>query len=287
MSTSGNANLVYAYGIVRADFSAGGMPGSPPPGLDGRSVTLVRFGDVAALVSRLPASEYSPETIAERSGEVAWLSPRALAHDQVLTWAQEHSASGVVPLPMFSMWGSEGALERTLEDRSGALAATFQRVAGADEFGLRVHRRDAAMLEAIDTLDEDVARLRREAAAASTGQRYLLERKIAERAKTAVRAASQRMARKIFADLRSLAREALSRPLTPDSGKADDATMVLNGAFLVARDRLDAFRAAVAARMAEHEPKGLRFDFTGPWPPYNFVGDENAERDASPGGNAS
>lgn len=276
MTTSGHANVLYAYGFVPAEFAAAGAPLSPPPGIDERSVTLVRRGDVAALVSLLPAADYTPETIAERSGEVAWLSPRAMAHDRVLTWAQERSASGVVPLPMFSMWGSETALERTLTERAATLAATFRRVRGADEFGLRVHRRDAAMLEAVDTLDEDIARLRREAAAASAGQKYLLERKIAARAKTAVRAASQRMARGIFAELRSLAREALNRPLTPESGSAEDSTMVLNGAFLVAREQLDAFRAAVAARMSEYEPKGLRFDFTGPWPPYNFVDDRKA-----------
>lgn len=276
MTTSGHANVLYAYGFVPAEFAAAGAPLPPPPGIDERSVTLVRRGDVAALVSLLPAADYTPETIAERSGEVAWLSPRAMAHDRVLTWAQERSASGVVPLPMFSMWGSETALERTLTERAATLAATFRRVRGADEFGLRVHRRDAAMLEAVDTLDEDIARLRREAAAASAGQKYLLERKIAARAKTAVRAASQRMARGIFAELRSLAREALNRPLTPESGSAEDSTMVLNGAFLVAREQLDAFRAAVAARMSEYEPKGLRFDFTGPWPPYNFVDDRKA-----------
>lgn len=276
MTTSGHANVLYAYGFVPAEFAAAGAPLSPPPGIDERSVTLVRRGDVAALVSLLPAADYTPETIAERSGEVAWLSPRAMAHDRVLTWAQERGASGVVPLPMFSMWGSETALERTLTERAATLAATFRRVRGADEFGLRVHRRDAAMLEAVDTLDEDIARLRREAAAASAGQKYLLERKIAARAKTAVRAASQRMARGIFAELRSLAREALNRPLTPESGSAEDSTMVLNGAFLVAREQLDAFRAAVAARMSEYEPKGLRFDFTGPWPPYNFVDDRKA-----------
>lgn len=276
MTTSGHANVLYAYGFVPAEFAAAGAPLSPPPGIDERSVTLVRRGDVAALVSLLPAADYTPDTIAERSGEVAWLSPRAMAHDRVLTWAQERSASGVVPLPMFSMWGSKTALERTLTERAATLAATFRRVRGADEFGLRVHRRDAAMLEAVDTLDEDIARLRREAAAASAGQKYLLERKIAARAKTAIRAASQRMARGIFAELRSLAREALNRPLTPESGSAEDSTMVLNGAFLVAREQLDAFRAAVAARMSEYEPKGLRFDFTGPWPPYNFVDDRKA-----------
>ena len=62
-----------------------------------------------------------------------------------------------------------------------------------------------------------------------------------------------------------------------------DATLVLNGAFLVDRNRLDAFRAAVGAHVRDYQPRGLAFDFTGPWPPYNFVsapGGAALQRDA-------
>lgn len=270
-----SGDVLYAYGIVRSDFPPGGLP----TGVDDTAVTLVPQGKVAALVSALPAREYAVASIEEHSGEVGWLSPRAMAHDRVLTWAQEHG--GVVPLPMFSMWGSRDALTRTLQDRAAALAGIFARVGGADEFGLRIHRRDSAMLDAIDTIDEEIASVRREAAAASPGQRYLLERKVAERSKAAVRAASLRMARAIFDDLRGRARDAIARPLTPDQNAPADTTMVLNGAFLVARDRLTDFRAAVGKHVAEHEARGLSFDFTGPWPPYNFVADSGSAAIAS------
>src|SRR5436190_1281790 len=263
------SDVVYAYGIVRAGFA-----GNPPAGLDDASVTLVAQGDVAALVSRLSGREYAPAAIEQHSGDVAWLSPRAMAHDGVLTWAQEHG--GVVPLPMFSMWGSIAALSESLRERASALASIFARVAGADEFGLRVHRRDAAMLERIDELDEDAAALRREADAAAPGQRYLLERKIAERSKAVLRSASQRMAREVFDDLRPYARASLARPLVSGGGSASDATMVLNGAFLVAKDRVDAFRTAVGEHVRSHEPFGLSFDFTGPWPPYNIVAEDGS-----------
>jgi hypothetical protein len=171
------------------------------------------------------------------------------------------------------MWGSEEALQKSLESTATKLKKTFDRVSGADEFGLRVHRRDDVMLQSIDDLDPAIAKLRRQAQNASPGQRYLLERKAAEQAKDAVRAASRRLAKKIFDELRVFARDALSRPLVPDAAanRVPDATLVLNGAFLVDRKRLEEFRAALAQREGEYQPRGLVFDFTGPWPPYNFV----------------
>jgi hypothetical protein len=258
-------DLCYVYGIVAENFDAS----RAPAGLDDAAVSVEKNGRIGAIVSRVPESTYGASSVEENSGDVAWLSPRAMAHDRVLTWAQEHG--GVIPMPMFSLWRSEDALNKSLAAQASDLSRVFERVSGADEFGLRVHRRDAALLASIDEFDPEIARLRREAGAASPGQRYLLEAKVAEQGKDAVRAVAQRMAKQIFEELRAIARDALSRPLTPEAGRVPDATLVLNGAFLVDRKRLDEFRAAVGAYVRDYQSRGLAFDFTGPWPPYNFV----------------
>jgi hypothetical protein len=266
-------DVVYVYGIVRDGFDAGRVP----EGIDDAAVRATRASKVAALASRLPRSVYGAGAIDRNSGDVTWLSPRAMAHDRVLTWAHDHG--GVVPLPMFSMWESEESLARWLADRAAELSRVFDKIADADEFGLRVHRRDAIMMQSIDDIDPAMAELKKEAAAASPGQRDLLERKRAERGKGAVRAASQRLSQEIFQQLRARSRDATSLPLTPSDaggGKATEGTLVLNGAFLVDRRRNEDFRAAVAALARDHERRGLAFDFTGPWPPYNFVGEPRA-----------
>jgi hypothetical protein len=261
--------VLYVYGIVRGGFDPKGIPS----GVDEAAVEVQNGTRVGALVSRVPADTYAPESVEAKSGDVAWLSPRATAHDRVLTWAQEHG--GVIPLPMFSLWRSDSALTDTLATRAAEFTKIFERVSGADEFGVRVYRRDDVMLAAVDELDPEMAKLRREAEAASPGQRYLLERKFAEQSKAAIRAASVALAKRVFEDLAELSRDAIARPLVPAAAGAApaDPTMVLNGAFLVQRDRLEAFRAALGALVREHQPRGLTFDFTGPWPPYNFAGD--------------
>jgi hypothetical protein len=264
-------DVIYVYGLVKKDFDASRLP----TGIDDLPVTARDAGAFRTLVSRLPAEQYGADSVAQESGDVAWVSPRAMAHDRVLTWAQEHG--GVIPFPMFSLFSSEAALGDSLAQRDAELARTFKRVEGADEFGVRAHRRDSVMLQVIDQLDPGIARLRAEAAAASPGQRYLLDRKVAEQAKAALRAAGQRIARDVFAALMGIAREAVPRPLVADPDRAGEATIVLNGAFLVERARTNEFRAAVGQCMTEYDGKGISFEFTGPWPPYNFVGANAAD----------
>ena len=261
------AEVIYVYGLV---------PETPetrfPAGIEDFAVSVLASGGFRALVSRLPESDYGADAVARNSADVSWLSPRAMAHDRVLTWAQEHG--GVIPFPMFSLFTSDGALGASLRERANALRHAFERVRDADEFGVRVHRRDAVMLRSIDQLDPAIGALRGEADAASPGQRYLLDRKIAEQSKTAVRTAGQRIAREILERLTRHARQALSRPLVPDPERASEATMILNGAFLVDRGATTAFRAAVADCIRAWEDTGITLEFTGPWPPYNFVGSE-------------
>ncbi|MGH7638884.1 MAG: GvpL/GvpF family gas vesicle protein [Gemmatimonadaceae bacterium] len=259
-----NEFVIYAYGLVAQGYDGSRLP----DGLDDAPVEVLQASSCGVLASRLPKNAYSPEAIEQSSGDVSWLSPRAMAHDRVLTWAQEHG--GVVPLPMFTLFGSDGALVKSMDDRAPDIARVFRKVAGADEFGLRIHRRDEQLLSRIDELDSDIAGLRTEASSAPPGQRYLLERKIDERARGSMRAASQRIAREIFESLRGAARDAVARPLTPDASRTD-VTLVLNAAFLVDRASVTDFRAAVGTHMQNQEPRGLVFDFTGPWPPYNFV----------------
>jgi hypothetical protein len=174
---------------------------------------------------------------------------------------------------MFSLWSDETAMRAGIAAREPQLRDAFTRVADADEYGLRVHRRERDMLARAHELDPAIAALRRDADAAPPGQRYLLERKIGEQSKQAVRAASQRIARGAYAALQPLARAAVLRPLTPaTSPTTEEATLVLNAAFLVDRAAFDRFRAELTRHAQLAEPMGLAFDFTGPWPPYNFVG---------------
>src|SRR4051812_705620 len=111
MASTATKAIWYVYGIVPDD-----MPmSSPPSGLDDAGVTLERHAGVAALVSTLDADAYAPNSIEASSGDVEWLSPRAVAHDRVLTWASDHGA--VIPLPMFSLFSGEEAVRSMLGDR--------------------------------------------------------------------------------------------------------------------------------------------------------------------------
>lgn len=267
--TSSAPPLWYVYGIVPA--SAGFD--APPAGLDGVDVTVEAASDgrFAALVSRLAHPDYQPATLEERSGDVEWLGPRARAHDAVLTWASDRGP--VVPLPMFSLFSSLDAVHAMLNDRASQLGDALAHIGASREYALRMYRVDSELLAAVPELSPRIQQLVGDAAAASPGQRYLLERKLEGEKRAEVRALTQQIVDDLVASLSAHARDAVRSPI-PRIADAEAArgTMVLNAAFLVAPDGLEPFQRTLTDFATRYESRGFRFDFTGPWPAYHFAG---------------
>src|SRR5215475_9780885 len=113
MASSATRSVWYVYGIVPSAFA----PMTLPSGLDDADVAIERRegARAAALVSVLDGERYGAPALEASSGDVEWLSPRAVAHDRVLTWASDIGA--VIPLPMFSLFSSGDAVRTMLRDR--------------------------------------------------------------------------------------------------------------------------------------------------------------------------
>ncbi|MEO6877163.1 MAG: GvpL/GvpF family gas vesicle protein, partial [Gemmatimonadaceae bacterium] len=197
-SPSSFANPVwYVYGIVPANVPRSALPG----GLDGAAVLLEEFGDVAALVSVLDGARYDAGAMEANSGDLEWLSPRAVSHDLVLTSASDAGAGAVVPLPMFSLFSGRDAVRKMLGERASQLAPALLQVSKGREFALRVYRVDGELLSAVTSLSPRLAAMAQSAANASAGQRYLLERKLAAEKKAEVRSLSQQIVDEIVTQL--------------------------------------------------------------------------------------
>lgn len=253
----------YVYGVVPADLALDGAP----HGLEGARVMLERAEGLAALVSPLPAATYGADPLAAHAGDLDWVGPRAVAHDAVVTWASDRGA--IAPFPMFTMFRDATGVRAMLAERRAELEASLGRARSGREYALRIWRLDDELRARLAELSPRVAELEAQAAAASPGQRYLIERKLDEVRKGELREAGRTVAEQVYDALRASALAAAADPL-PATQQGKGAA-VLNAAFLVAPDGLPRFQEVLTAHARRAEPLGFRFEFTGPWPPYHFV----------------
>lgn len=258
--------LVYVYGIVPPATAVE----VAPAGVDDGPVRLVVEGSVAAIVGDVDGTVYG-SGLDDRVADVAWLAPRATAHDTVMTWASDVGA--VVPLPILSLFRSDDAVRAMLIARREQLSALLDHVGRGHEYGVRIFCLDAELRKSLASFSTSIAALEMESkASTSPGQGYLLGRKLEAARKEEVRRVASDVAASAFSDLASRSLASVQDTL-PKSTADHVGSAVLNAAFLVAHDRIDDFRAAVTAFVREHERRGFRVEFTGPWPPYHFARD--------------
>jgi hypothetical protein len=253
-------SATYLYGLLR--LTGGRHSASTaraPRGLPGTGrVRLVDAGRGLCLVATdAPLARYGPEPIERRLRDLRWVSACALAHEAVV----EHFArlGTIVPMKLFTLFSSD---ERALQDIRRArprLERLFVRLAGRQEWGLRVAFDDT--------------RVRRRTAATdarrpATGTAFLLGKQAEQTAARQALAGAQREAERVYRVLARLADDVRRRPPVDVPGATP---LLVDAALLVPAASATRFRGAVKAESEAAAPRGARVTLTGPWPPYTFA----------------
>lgn len=262
--------LCYVYGVVGSSLDTA----TAPSGIDGGTVGLIANGDVSALATSVGADDYSPERVESLTADVDWVSQRATSHDRVLTWASDNGP--VIPFPMWTLFRDAKAVKAMLGKRMPELQRTFERIADGREFIVRVYVQPGVLKAKLGDHATELAALEAEAAKARPGQKYLLERKIENLRRDAGRDVASRAAAEIHDALSGESMETVREQPVNSGAPREQGRAILNASFLVKPDRVVSFQEALTEMVSRYEPSGFRFDFTGPWPPYHFVGERSS-----------
>ncbi len=262
----------YLYGITESGQSADllarveGVPGGDP-------VRLIACKEVAAIVQPVPLSEFGPEALAARLEDAAWLEAAARRHHDVVTTL--HGRCSLLPARFGALYASPDDVLGALQQQHDALRDQVRHVAGCDEWTLWLYADRGALLPAVESRYPALAALQQEVASASHGRAYLLRRKLATERDHALEEGLLALAEDAYTWLMEHAvdgRRALlaqASHATPEADSAGEEQALLNADLLMPRARLDAFAAALEAFAATHT--GVRWAWSGPWPPYSFV----------------
>jgi len=261
--------LCYVYGVVGSSIETA----TAPTGIDGGPVSLISSGDVSALATSVSAEDYAPDRVESLTADVDWVSERAMAHDRVLTWASDNGA--VIPFPMWTLFRDSKAVKGMLSKRMAELQQTFARIADGREFIVRVYVQPGVLKDRLGEHSSELTALEANAAKATPGQKYLLERKIENLRRDAGRDVTAKVASEIHDGLRLASMDTIREQPVNSGAPREQGRAVLNASFLVAPKRVVEFQRALTAMVNKYEPSGFKFDFTGPWPPYHFVGERS------------
>lgn len=248
--------------IAAADREAAplGAPGVEPTG----TVELVEEGGFAAVVSPVSLEEFSDERLREHLDDVEWVERVARAHEGVLERALEKTT--ILPLRLCTLYRDRDGVRSMLREQERGLRQALASLEGRREWGVKLFL-DSDRLAEVMAAETEASPSGDQTAGTAYMSRRRRERQLGERA----RELGESVAQEVHARLEQVAADARANPLQRAEVHGRDARMLLNGAYLVQRERERDFDETVGALREQWGPSGFELDLTGPWPPYNFV----------------
>lgn len=235
----------YVYCIIqtRAPLRFGPIGiGSEPA-----EVHTVNFQDIAAVVSDTPLEVYDPTR------------ENVLAHERVNEVVMRDYT--VIPMSFSTVFKTSEDIVELLRTAYDAFHDVLVKMQDKLEFGLKVLWEPEVIIREIEKEDESLRLLRQEISQ-QKGSTYFARMQYGRLVDSLLQEHSEHLVSQIMETLGSVS--VATRTNKPIGDK-----MILNGAFLVARDREPLFDAKVKEIDARFE--NLILKYTGPWPPYNFV----------------
>jgi hypothetical protein len=247
---------VYVYGVVRAAKrpAVSRMPSGVPGA--GAVETLALAPSLWLAAARVPLDLYGPAQLEPRLADLDWVAGAAVAHEAVVERFAKSKGATVIPMKLFTMFSSVETAVRDVASRQRSIREAMRRIAGAEEWGIRVFR------QAPDGRD------RRPATRAASGAEFLRARKQARDATAAARSVAAAAADAAFDRLRRIARDARLRDARSEPGLTPP---LIDAALLVPVRARARFTAEARRQAAALGRAGAELVVSGPWPAYNFV----------------
>jgi hypothetical protein len=235
----------YVYCVIKSEEAL--KFGPIGIGTEAADVHTINYRDIAAVVSDTPIE------VLDATRE------NVLAHERVNEAVMRQHT--VIPMSFGTVFKTRDDIIELLKGAYGAFDDVLNKMQDKLEFGLKVLWDRDVILREIENEDEDVRRLKSEISS-QKGSTYFARVQYGRLVDTALQGRSEHYVNEIFERLRDAC--VASRANKPIGDK-----MIMNAAFLVARDKEAVFDARVKEIGAAHDK--LTFRYTGPWPPYNFV----------------
>lgn len=263
----------YLYGVVRnpGPISNGSVstvtPYSEALSADDPSIGLMSCGPLAAVVRRVPRSEYTDEAMEARLRDATALEEMVRSHNDVI--GAVHQRQAILPAKLGGIYARLDDLREALQEGEDEFLAQLDRIEGCDEWAVHLYADRKEIENQVASEHPSIRQIREDLATATPGRAYFLQRKLAGDLAAATDGELSRLAREAFDGLKRSAEEAQVSPLPRVSSPQTEPVEVLRAAFLVSREKADEFFRVADSFAADR--RGMRCDYSGPWPPYSFA----------------
>jgi len=224
--------------------------------------------DLCAVVSNVPELEFNEKALHQNVNDLEWLKLKVMLHEGVIESVMKRQT--VVPFKFATLFRHQDNLTTCLEQNYEHLKTTLLNLKGREEWGVKVYCDRRKLHASLAGVDDPLIQLDREIAVAMPGKAFFLKKQREDLVRTEADRKVIEYSQDCFERLSEGSLKAHLNACLPGEVTSQKEEMILNAAFLIEALKHSVLKGAVHKLEADYEDKGLRFDCTGPWPPYNF-----------------
>ena len=230
----------------------------------------IYFQGTYAVVSRVSPDDFSEESLKKNLADMGWVEKNTRLHEKVIEEIMRGQA--VLPFKFGTVFENEANVEKLLKTNNLEFKAVLAGLDGKEEWGLKIYCDSEYFKDALCAENERIKEKDNEITAAGKGKAYFLKKKKGEIIKDIINEKISEYTKDCFERLKVTAVDTKINKILPKEVTEKKEDMVLNAVFFINKERIKGFVNVLAYLKTKYLNKGLIFDCTGPWPPYNFCG---------------
>lgn len=255
--------LIYLYCVANKEPELKNIEGLTD------NLYFINHSGICAVVSMVKDTEFSEENLKKNLVDINWIEKKTRVHEGIIETVMKNST--VLPLKFATLFNTEENLKTMLTEKSNEFKENLEYLKDKEELGVKIYCNIDKLKENLTRVNEDILKINKEINSSSSGKVFFLKKKKEEMLTTAVNNKIQEYTQDSFNRLKEQSVSAKINKLLPKEITEKKEEMVLNSAFLVEKNKVNAFNSTVDILKKHYKEIGILFDCTGPWPAYNFI----------------
>ena len=244
-------------------------------GIEGKGkVFILPYQDLEAVVSEVPLEEFDSEEIQQKAQEdLNWIKEKSQLHEAVVEDAMRGNGntSAVIPMTFGTIFKSREKIQQTIEEHYSEFGNLLTVLQGRQEWGVKVYLANRKALEEIIKNNDIVKATQKKIVAMPKGMAYFFEKQMAEHISSEMTKEIENYTQDIFLALKKHAETGIKGKILDKELTGKSEPMVLNAIYLIHKKKVHNFKKEIERLSTKMQPKGFQFEYSGPWPPYNFA----------------
>lgn len=234
----------------------------------GIKARFVFFSGTYAVISSVSPDDFSKDNLEKHLADMGWVEKNIRLHEKVIEDIMKGQV--VLPFKFGTVFDCEANVGKLLRENNSEFKAVLALLEGKEEWGLKIYCNSEYFKDALCAENERIIEKDKEITDAGKGKAYFLKKKKDEIIKDILNAKISEYTKDCFERLKIAVVDTNINNILPKEVTEKQEDMVLNAAFLINNKRIKELENVLAYLKTKYTDKGLIFDCTGPWPPYNF-----------------